>query len=94
MEVYLLRPFKGERPKPVTTHWLKDDETFIDAPELSIVAQIFHQDEYNIPRVQIGMHNLKAIGKGITLGIYQATKIRHFHKLWDKWVYGTPFPRE
>jgi phenylpropionate dioxygenase-like ring-hydroxylating dioxygenase large terminal subunit len=94
MEVYLLRPFKGDRPTPVATHWLTDDESFIDAPELSIVGQIFHQDEYNIPQVQLGLHNLRAIGKGLTLGIYQATKIRHFHKLWDKWVLGKPFVRE
>jgi hypothetical protein len=93
METYLLRPFKGERPKPAPIHWLGVDESYMDAPELSIVAQIFHQDEFNIPRVQQGMHGLKAIGKGLTLGTYQATKIRHFHKLWDKWIYGKPVVR-
>jgi phenylpropionate dioxygenase-like ring-hydroxylating dioxygenase large terminal subunit len=88
METYLLRPFKGERPKPVPIHWLGVDESFVDAPELGGLAQIFNQDEFNIPAVQKGMHNLKAIGKGITLGVYQGTKIRHFHRLWEKWMYG------
>jgi phenylpropionate dioxygenase-like ring-hydroxylating dioxygenase large terminal subunit len=93
MEVYLLRPFKGERPKPAPVHRLGLDESFMDAPEMSMVSQIFHQDEFNIPAVQKGLHNLKAIGKGVTLGCYQGTKIRHFHKLWDKWVYGKPVVR-
>jgi hypothetical protein len=58
-----------------------------------MVSQIFHQDEFNIPQVQKGLHNLKAINKGVSLGLYQGTKIRHFHKLWDKWVYGKPVVR-
>src|SRR6202042_3606685 len=64
MEVYLLRAFKGERPKAAPVHWLGLDESFMDAPEMSMVSQIFHQDEFNIPQVQKGLHNLKAIKKG------------------------------
>jgi hypothetical protein len=93
MECYLLRPFKGERPKPAPIHWLGLEESFMDAPEMSLVSTIFYQDEFNIPRVQEGLHNLKAICKGVTLGMYQGTKIRHFHKLWDKWIYGKPVER-
>jgi phenylpropionate dioxygenase-like ring-hydroxylating dioxygenase large terminal subunit len=88
METYLLRPFKGERPKPAPIHWLGLDDSHLDAPELGLVAQIFHQDEFNVPAVQKGLHNLKALGKGLTLGTYQATKIRHFHRLWTRWVNG------
>jgi hypothetical protein len=40
------------------------------------------------------MHNLKSIGRGTTHAIYQATKIRHFHKLWYKWVYVKPMARD
>src|SRR2546426_6257149 len=50
---------------------------------VGIVGRIFHQDEYNIAEVQKGLHNLKAIGSGVNLGVYQATKIRHFHLLWE-----------
>jgi phenylpropionate dioxygenase-like ring-hydroxylating dioxygenase large terminal subunit len=93
MEVYLLHPFQGERPQPAPTRRLDVHESFLDAPELGPSAQVFHQDEFNIPAVQIGLHNLKAIGKGITLGTYHGTKIRHFHKLWDKWIHGKPVVR-
>jgi hypothetical protein len=92
METYLLRPFKGERPKPAPIHRLGVDESHLDAPELGLAGQIFHQDEFNVPAVQKGLHNLKVINKGITLGTYQATKIRHFHRLWDKWIYGASSP--
>jgi hypothetical protein len=88
METYLLRPFKGERPKPAPIHWLGLEDWHLDAKELGLSGQIFHQDEFNVPAVQQGLHTLKATGKGVTLGTYQATKIRHFHKLWEKWVYG------
>jgi phenylpropionate dioxygenase-like ring-hydroxylating dioxygenase large terminal subunit len=89
MEVFLLRPFKGERPKPVPTRYLKENDSFLDVADiLGVNARTFEQDEFNMPSVQKGLHNLKTIGKGVTLGAYQATKIRHFHKLWDKWVYG------
>jgi phenylpropionate dioxygenase-like ring-hydroxylating dioxygenase large terminal subunit len=94
MEVYLLRPFQGERPRPAPIHWLKEEDSFMDAPELGLIAQFTEQDEMNIPQVQGGMHNLKSIGRGTTHAIYQATKIRHFHKLWDKWVYGKPMARD
>jgi hypothetical protein len=36
--------------------------------------------------VQRGMHNLKAMNRGTTHGVYQSGKIRHFHKLWDQWI--------
>jgi hypothetical protein len=26
------------------------------------------------------------------LGLYHGTKIRHFHRLWEKWVYGKTAP--
>ena len=86
MDTYYLRPFKGERPKPAPTIRLGVDQSHLEVKEIGEIARIFHQDEYNIPAVQKGLHNLKAIGRGVTLGLYQATKIRHFHKLWEKWV--------
>lgn len=87
MEVYLLRPFKGERPKPVPTRYLGETDSFLEVADLlGINARTFEQDEYNMPSVQKGLHNLRRLGRGVELGAYQATKIRHFHKLWDKWT--------
>ena len=51
------------------------------------LARIFHQDEFNIDSVQKGLHSLKALHLGTTHGVYQAGKIRHFHRLWNKWIY-------
>jgi hypothetical protein len=93
METYLLRPFKGERPKPVPTRYLGVEDSHMEAADLlGPAARIFDQDEYNIPMVQKGLHTLKHAGKGITPGLYQATKIRHFHNMWDNWVYGDNKP--
>jgi hypothetical protein len=87
MEFYLLRPFKGERPKPVPTRYLDADQSLLEASDvLGINARTFEQDEFNMPNVQKGLHNLKALGLGTQLGVYQAGKLRHFHKLWDKWT--------
>lgn len=89
METYLLRPFRGERPKPAATRYLGVNDSHMDAADiLGLNARIFDQDELNIPAVQLGLHTLKHLGKGVTLGVYQATKIRHFHKLWDQWMAG------
>jgi phenylpropionate dioxygenase-like ring-hydroxylating dioxygenase large terminal subunit len=89
METYVLRPFKGERPKPAPTTWLGVDESHMEAADaLGLIARVLDQDEYNIPAIQKGFHNLKAIGRGLQLGTYQATKIRHFHKMWEQWTAG------
>jgi phenylpropionate dioxygenase-like ring-hydroxylating dioxygenase large terminal subunit len=87
METYLLEPFVGERPPPAPTHYLGIDETHIDAPELGPLAQIIYQDEFNMPSVQKGMHTLRKIKpSGVTLGVYQYGKIRHFHNLYEEMI--------
>ncbi len=87
METYLLKPFKGERPAPAPVRWLGPDESFLEATEeLGRIARIFDQDEFNIPEVQKGLHNLMSLGRGMKLGVYQATKIRHFHHQWEAWI--------
>jgi phenylpropionate dioxygenase-like ring-hydroxylating dioxygenase large terminal subunit len=89
METYMLRPFKGERPKPASVVWLGVDESHMEvADDLGLIARVLDQDEYNIPSIQKGLHNLKAIGRGTRLGVYQATKIRHFHRMWEQWTSG------
>ena len=36
------------------------------------------------PKVQIGLRTMKK--PGVTLGLYQEAKIRHFHTLLDEWL--------
>lgn len=87
METYILQPFTGERPPPAEPHVLGFDETHLDAPELGALAEIFYQDELNIPQVQRGMHLLQKVKpSGTTLGVYQYNKIRHFHNLYEEYV--------
>jgi phenylpropionate dioxygenase-like ring-hydroxylating dioxygenase large terminal subunit len=85
METYLLEPFIGQRPPPAPIHFLDFDETHLDAPELGPLASIFYQDEFNMPSVQKGMHTLRKVKpSGVTLGVYQYGKIRHFHNIYEE----------
>ena len=94
METYMLKPFKGQRPAPAPERWLDADASHLEATDLlGRSARIFDQDEFNIPEVQKGLHNLMSLGRGMKLGVYQATKIRHFHNLWDKWTTSETAPK-
>ncbi|HEU0102515.1 MAG TPA: aromatic ring-hydroxylating dioxygenase subunit alpha [Mycobacteriales bacterium] len=85
MDVFLLSPFKGERPAPAAERRLGADEpwrTVVD--DLGSLARVFDQDEFNLEAVQKG---LKAMSKpGLSFGVYQESKIRHFHALYDAWL--------
>lgn len=87
MDVYQLSPFKGERPRAARVQWLKKDEDWSCAPQIGpYLARILNQDLFNMLATQDGM---KASARGfVTFSRYQESKIRHFHLLWDKWVYG------
>jgi hypothetical protein len=84
MDVWLLRPFAGERPAPAPVHRLGLDQEFMEAPELGQYARVFHQDTYNMGEVQRGLHTLVRIKPGVTLARYQETKLRHFHAMYDE----------
>ncbi len=84
MECYYLSPFAGERPKPAPIHWLAEDQPWTDAPELGILAKVFTQDTFNLPKVQIGLQ--AAQYDSVVLANYQETKIRHFHHLLAKYI--------
>jgi Ring hydroxylating alpha subunit (catalytic domain) len=79
MECYYLSPFAGERPPPAKMHWLEEDQPWTDAPELGMLAKVFTQDTFNLPKVQLGLQ--AAQYDNIVLANYQETKIRHFHHL-------------
>jgi phenylpropionate dioxygenase-like ring-hydroxylating dioxygenase large terminal subunit len=84
MEVMYLAPFTGERPPAAPFHWLGADDDWTDAPELGFLARVFNQDTYNLPKVQRGLHATRK--PGVTLANYQETKIRHLHRLLERWL--------
>jgi phenylpropionate dioxygenase-like ring-hydroxylating dioxygenase large terminal subunit len=86
MECMLLEPYDGAKRKPraVPIHWLSEDEPWTDAPELGLLARVFTQDSFNLPKVQRGLHSIQR--PNIRLAAYQETKIRHFHSLLGRWL--------
>jgi phenylpropionate dioxygenase-like ring-hydroxylating dioxygenase large terminal subunit len=60
MEVYFLAPFSGERPPPAPVKWLEEFETFTAASELGMLAKVFDQDLFNMPRVQAGLESRRS----------------------------------
>ncbi len=91
MECMFLTPCDETQPKPksVPIRWLGPDDDWTEAAELGLLARVFNQDTFNLPKVQIGLQTLKhaTVGKqSVTLANYQETKIRHFHSLLDTWL--------
>jgi nitrite reductase/ring-hydroxylating ferredoxin subunit len=84
MEVMYLAPFTGERPPAAPIHWLGPDDDWTEAPELGFLARVFNQDTYTLPKVQRGLH--ATVKPGVTLANYQETKIRHLHRLLERWL--------
>ncbi len=84
MDVYLLAPFAGERPAPAKTLYLGAEESWTKATILGSSARVFDQDSFNMPKVQVGMKNLKR--KTVAMSRYQESKIRHQHHLLAKWI--------
>ena len=84
MEVIFLAPFIGERPPPAAIHWLEESESFTDAPELGMLAQVFDQDLFNMPRVQTGLEATRK--PGVTLSNYQESKVRWLHAKLDEYM--------
>lgn len=86
MECMFLAPCPAGKPRPpaASIHWLDADDDWVEAPELGMLARVFNQDTFNIPKVQIG---LKAAARPyVTFAGYNETKIRHFHALLDQWL--------
>ena len=84
MECYYLSPYAGERPEPAPLHLLEEDQPWTDAPELGLLAKVFTQDTFNLPKVQLGL--MAAQHDEVVLAHYQETKIRHFHHLLSQWI--------
>ena len=90
MEVLLLSPFDGDRPRPAVPHHLAADEPWVSAPELGLLAKVFDQDTFNMAKVQTGL--AATFKRGVTLGDYQESKIRWLHQQLASWVDGEDAP--
>jgi hypothetical protein len=76
---------EGERRPPAAPiHWLGPDDDWVDAPELGMLAKVFNQDVYNLPRVQKGLRAMKQ--PRVIFADYGETKLRHFHALLEEWI--------
>jgi hypothetical protein len=85
MECMFLAPWgEGPRPPSASIHWLGPDDDWTDAPELGMLARVFNQDVYNIPKVQTGLKTMK--DPFVVFASYGETKIRHFHGLLENWI--------
>jgi phenylpropionate dioxygenase-like ring-hydroxylating dioxygenase large terminal subunit len=86
MDLMYLRPFTGDRPQPAKITFLGPDQSFLEAPELGVAAALQCQDEFNVEKVQRGMHTLRKSKPGLTMGVYQHTQVRHFHNLYEHYL--------
>jgi phenylpropionate dioxygenase-like ring-hydroxylating dioxygenase large terminal subunit len=84
MECMYLSPFSGERPPPAKLHWLGPDDDWTDAPELGLLARVFNQDVFNLPKVQAGLEAMKE--PELVFANYGETKLRHFHQMLDRFL--------
>lgn len=85
MEVMFLEPLPdGPRPKAAPIHWLGADDDWVDAPELGMLARVFNQDNYNLPRQQQGLETTARTH--VQPARYNESRMRHFHRLLDHWI--------
>jgi nitrite reductase/ring-hydroxylating ferredoxin subunit len=77
-------PDGEKRPPAAPVHWLGPDDDWTEAPELGMLAKVFNQDVYNMPRVQKGLRAIKQ--REVIFADYGETKLRHFHQLLEEWI--------
>ncbi len=86
MECMFLAPYDEAEAKPPAApiHHLGPDDDWTEAFELGMLARVFNQDVFNLPKVQAGLET-GAIDT-VTFANYQETKLRHFHGLLGRWI--------
>lgn len=85
-EIWFLHPIPddGREYTVAKENRIGPDEKWEDQPEMGVYGLIVDQDMPNLFRLTKG---LKATRKrGITLGSYQESRVRHFHKTYDEYL--------
>jgi phenylpropionate dioxygenase-like ring-hydroxylating dioxygenase large terminal subunit len=88
-EVMVLQrlPKGATKPKGVAPTRLNADQTFSDAKELGVLGGVFDEDLNNLPHMQQGMKVAAMNGrKGLLLGDYQESRIKHLHAMIDRYI--------
>jgi phenylpropionate dioxygenase-like ring-hydroxylating dioxygenase large terminal subunit len=88
-DVYLLNPYRGDRPQAAPTEILQQDEDWTASKQIGqYLARILNQDLANMAELRQGMRTSR---KGsVTFSRYQESKIRHFHSLLDAMISDQP----
>ncbi len=85
MEVMFLEPLPdGPRPPAAPIHWLGPDDDWVEAPELGMLARVFNQDNFNLPRQQRGLETTAR--SHVQVAHYNESRLRHFHDLLGRWI--------
>lgn len=82
MELITLPTFTGERPSPAAPIVVDFDESWVDT--MQATGLLLDQDSLNLPRVQQGLAATKQ--KTTRLATGQENKLRHFYRLYAKWL--------
>lgn len=86
MDILMLLPLPAGMPRPPAppVHLIGPDDSIAEAVELGANAPALAQDMDNVWRVQKGLHATQK--PGVTLGLYQESRVRHFHRLLDEYL--------
>jgi phenylpropionate dioxygenase-like ring-hydroxylating dioxygenase large terminal subunit len=83
MEVMYLEPRTANTPRRAEPiHWLGADDDWVEAPELGMLARVFNQDVFNLPKVQRGLETTRRTH--IQLSHYNESRLRHFHQMLEE----------
>jgi hypothetical protein len=84
VRVMLPVPPGGPRPPAAKPQVLGPDDRFAAAEGLLGFGPIFDQDEANLKALQRGLR--ATVKPGASFSEYQESRIRHFHRLLDRWL--------
>ena len=86
MEVFFLFPKAedGSHPRAPGIVWLTEEEPWSSVEAMGSSAMVIDQDTDNLMRIQKGLRTTRK--PGVTLGSYQESRIRHFHRTLDAYM--------
>ncbi len=85
-EVFFLFPKAedGSHPRAPGIVWLTEEEPWSSVEAMGSSAMVIDQDTDNLMRIQKGLRTSRK--PGATLGAYQESRIRHFHRTLDAYM--------